>query len=353
MVLGAWPFSGRRFYNRALICCRWSKDVCMSLLVGLVFGLHLLCVNIASAGPLVAAVLDGCEGRGSRLAGEAGRYLSGWALLLLLPGGLLGVVIGALLWSPTYYAVLQRLPSKIYFGVWELVFSLALMGLHYAWWKARPQCPGWERGARIFVALLASTNLLYHFPVLFGVIESTATSATPTGEVITSAEFRGYLSDSQLLSRVTHFLLAALANCGLMLLGLALRMHRRNPQNSDYEHSDARRMAIWGGRLALVPTLLQIPTGLWLTATLPPLLQGDVTGGDVITCLLFIVSLACVFALLQVLASISIGDFERPKLIRAMIFMVAVVLMMSVVLQRLRAKNLAANSPEVVAIEQR
>ena len=55
----------------------------------------------------------------------------------------------------------------------------------------------------------------------------------------------------------------------------------------------------------------------------------------------------------EIVSSISIGDFERPKLIRAMIFMVAVVLMMSVVLQRLRAKNLAANSPEVVAIEQR
>ena len=316
----------------------------MSLLVGFVFGLHLLCVNVAAAGPLVAAVLDGCEGRGNALAGQAGRYLAWWATLLLLPGGLLGMAVGALLWNPTYYAVLQRLPSKIYFGVWEVVFSLVLMAIQVAWWKARPNALAWERGARIFVAILASTNLLYHFPVLFGVIESITTGPTPLGDEINSATFRTFLAEPQLLARVAHFLLAAIANCGIMLLGLALRMQRQKA-NSEA----AQRVATWGGRLALIPTLLQIPTGLWLTATLPAFLQGDVTGGDAITCLLFLVSLAAAFGLLQVLAAISIGDVERPKLIRAMILMVVIVLLMSGVLQRLRAKSLMINTPAEVA----
>jgi hypothetical protein len=47
----------------------------MQLVLVLVFAAHLLCVNVASAGPLVAAGLDWLEGRGNRLAGEAGRYL--------------------------------------------------------------------------------------------------------------------------------------------------------------------------------------------------------------------------------------------------------------------------------------
>lgn len=301
-------------------------------IVAVVFGFHLLCVNVASAGPLVAAGFDFAEGRGSQLAGRAGRYLALWAVGLLLPGGLLGLFIGWMFWDAKYYEVFQRLSSKIHFGAAEILFSFVLMGIQVAWWRARPTCSWWQRGPRIFIAVLASTNLLYHFPVLFAMIESLATSPEVASEVMTSAEFRARLADAYLLWRVAHFVLAAIATCGVVLLGLALRLKREQA-----DETAVQRVAMWGGRLALLPTLLQIPTGLMLTASLPPLLQSRVTGGDVVTSLMFIASLALAFWFMQVLAAIAIGDAEKPKLIRAMSLLVVIVMLMSGVLHRLRA----------------
>lgn len=303
----------------------------MQFLMILVFAAHLLCVNVASAGPLVAAWLDWLEGRGNRLAGQAGRYLSWWALGLLLPGGLLGLTMGAMLWSESYRDVLSRLSNKIYFGVWELVFSLVLMLAHIVWWRARPSARGWERGLRITVALLASSNLLYHFPSLFSILEYTATHAEAAHEPITPADFRALLGQSAILSRVLHFVLAAIATCGVMLLGYALRLKR-----AQADPADVQRVAAWGGQIALIPSLLQLPVGMWLTASLSRPMQSAVTGNDLVATLLFLTSVALAIWMMQVLAAISIGDAERRSLIKAMALMVVVIGLMSGVLQRLR-----------------
>jgi hypothetical protein len=227
--------------------------------------------------------------------------------------------------------VLGRLWSKVHFGGWELIFSLVLMLLQLWWWRSRPKAVGWERGLRIFVAILASTNLLYHFPTLFAVIETTVTDQ-PAGEAITSSEFRSIIARQAILARVTHFVLAAIAMCGIMLLGYALRLARKKA-----DPGDVQRVAAWGAQLALVPTLIQLPVGLWLAASLDSPLQNAVSGNDMICTTLLLASIAVSVWLLQVLAGIAIGDSERWRLIRAMALMVLVVAMMSGVLQRLRA----------------
>lgn len=304
----------------------------MTLLLIFVFALHLMCVNVASAGPLVAAGLDWLEGRGSRLAGRAGRYLSWWATGLLLPGGLLGLVVGTLFWNADYRELLGRLSSKIHFGVWEIVFSLALMLAHVLWWRARPQAKGFERGARIVVALLASTNLLYHFPMLFAVIEHAVTSGATAGEPITSSNFRALIVEPAVLSRAAHFVLAAIAMCGVMLLGYALRLQR-----SKADAADVQQVAAWGGQIALIPSLAQLPVGLWLTASLSRPLQSAVTGNDLVATVALLVSVGLAIWMMQTLAAIAIGDAQRSKLIKAMVLMVVVITVMSGVLQRLRA----------------
>jgi cytochrome bd-type quinol oxidase subunit 1 len=185
---------------------------------------------------------------------------------------------------------------------------------------------------------LASTNLLYHFPVLFAVIEQLATTAaiqTDTTEKISAAEFRTFLAQPAIIARSLHFLFAAIATCGIVLMGYTLRMMRHKR-----DAADIQRVAAWGGQIALVPTLLQIPVGLWLTVVLPPQLQHTVTGGDLITTTLFLLSVAGAFALMQTLAAIAIGDAERARLIRAMVLLVAIEVLMSGVLQRLRAAAL-------------
>lgn len=304
----------------------------MQWLLMVVFAAHLLCVNVAAAGPLVAAGLDWLEGRGNRLAGKAGRYLAWWAAALLVPGGLLGVVIGLLVWDGEYRQILGRLSSKIHFGAWELLFSQVLMLAYAWWWQARPAATGWQRRLRIFVALLASTNLLYHFPTLFAVIEHSVSSGEVSGEPISAAGFRSIVAQSALLSRVTHFILAAIATCGIVLLGYALRMMRRKA-----DPADVQRVAAWGGQIALLPTLAQLPVGLWLTASLSRPLQSAVTGSDMPATLLLGASVMLAIWLMHLLAVISIGDSQRSTLIKAMLALVVIVTLMSGVLQRLRA----------------
>lgn len=311
----------------------------MSLLLILIFALHLMCVNVASAGPLVAAWLDWLEGRGNQLAGQAGRYLAWWAATLLLPGGILGALVGAAFWNADYREILTRLSSKIHFGVWEAVFSLVLMVGHVMWWRARPAAKWGERSARILVALLASTNLLYHFPMLFAVIEHTVSAGDAAGEPITSTDFRALIVQPTILSRAIHFVLAAIAMCGVMLLGYALRLQRRQANSADVQ-----RVAAWGGQIALIPSLAQLPVGLWLTATLNRPLQSAVTGNDLIATLLLLSSIALAIWMLQTLAAIAIGDSQRSKLVKAMVLMVVVITLMSGVLQRLRAIGVAQSA---------
>jgi hypothetical protein len=312
----------------------------LSLVVTLLFAAHLLCVNVASAGPLVAVLLDWLEGRGSRLAGEAGRYLSCWALGALPLGGLLGLAIGAIFWNEHYQAVLTRLSSKVHFGAWELLFSAVLMLAHVWWWKSRPAAKGWERGARMFVALLASTNLLYHFPTLFAVVEQLATSPAESTDRITASDFRVLLVQPAILSRSIHFVLAAIATAGIVLLGYALRLARRKGAEADVQ-----QVAAWGAQIALVPTLVQMPVGLWLAASLAPLEQASATGGDMITTCMLLGSIGLAIWLMQMLAAISIGDAERTKLIKAMALMVVIIVLMSGVLQRLREVRADAGDP--------
>jgi cytochrome bd-type quinol oxidase subunit 1 len=174
--------------------------------------------------------------------------------------------------------------------------------------------------------------------VLFAVIEQLATTAaneTTATEKISAAEFRTFLAQPAIIARSLHFLFAAIATCGIVLMGYTLRMMRHKR-----DAADIQRVAAWGGQIALVPTLLQIPVGLWLTVVLPPQLQHTVTGGDLITTTLFLLSVAGAFALMQTLAAIAIGDAERARLIRAMVLLVAIEVLMSGVLQRLRAAAL-------------
>jgi hypothetical protein len=306
--------------------------------VVLVFALHLLCVNVSTAGPLVCLWLEWREGRGDELAGRAGRYLAGLSLTLLVLGGVLGLLLGYLLWTPGLREALLRLPSKIYFGVWELVFSLVCMGLHLLWWRAAPSCSRWLRVGRSLLPLLAGTNLLYHFPVLFVVIAQIANSASPAGDVIDASAFRQRMLDGEVLARAAHFTLASFAVTGVALFGFALRIARRGA-----DESDVNRVAAWGGRIALVTTLLQIPAGIWVLFQVPADVQSRLLGGDLLGAALLALSIVAALMLLHNLAAVAMGDAQRGVLIRSMTMMVLVVVLMTGTLQRSRS-NTGANA---------
>ena len=65
-----------------------------ALLETVLLAAHLLCVNVASGGPLVAAWLDWRSTRGDTAAAKGAVYLARASLLGLVLGGLLGFIIG-------------------------------------------------------------------------------------------------------------------------------------------------------------------------------------------------------------------------------------------------------------------
>lgn len=298
------------------------------LLIILLLAGHLLCVNVAAAGPLVCIWLDWREGRGDAVAGRAASYLGQLSLWTLLLGGLLGLAIGGLSWNDQY-AVLWTGPMsyKAAWGVGEYAFSLLLAAGYVMW---RSYAAGRLRALRCFALLLSGTNLLYHFPLLFTVASDVyplAQSLNP----LSAADFRRWMVRPDVLARVVHVVIASFAVTGVTLIGYGLRLQRQK----GFEN-DGQRVSRWGGYLALIPSLLQVPVGLWLIAVLPADWQARALGSDLPAVALLGVSVLLALFLLQDLAAIAFGDAERKQLVRAMVLMVLVVLLMTGVLRRIR-----------------
>ncbi len=288
------------------------------LLEALLLAAHLLCVNVASAAPLVVIWWDWREGRGDAAGGEAGRYLAGASVVALIVGAVLGVGIGASLWTDDFQSVLTRLHDRVFYGVLEWITSLVLVVGHYYWWKARPTAKTGERVLRCLVAFGAGTNLIYHFPVLFYVIQQ----VEPEGLPLTSAEFRSALISPYVVWRSLHFAAAAFATCGVLLLGYAIKLNRLGRQD------DGERIGRAGGRLALAMTVMQLPIGFFVVLTTPRTAQMAIMGKDAGSSGLFLLSMLAAFYLMHQLGKTAF-TFSRNAAIQAMAVLVLVIVMMS------------------------
>ena len=301
------------------------------IILGLVLALHLMSVNVASAGPLVCLWLEWKEARHDRLAGQIGRFIAWTSLAMLLVGGVLGLVMGSLLWDDEYRALLARFPSKIYFAIWEFVFSLVLMLAHSIWWTRWVKPSRLLHKVRMLLPLLSGSNLLYHFPFLFVVISDVGSQRMNPPDIVDAAVFRSLIVDSSVLARVAHFVMAAFAVTGVVMVCWSLWRMR-----FERESKDAARVAIWGARLALVPTLAQIPIGLWLIAQLPSDVQHRLLGADVAVTSLLLISIVVALALMHQLSAAALGDTRRGTLVKVVFTMVIVIILMTAVLQRIR-----------------
>jgi len=95
---------------------------------------HLLCVNVASGGPIVAAWLDWRGTRADEAAAKAAAYLARASLGGLAVGAALGLVIGWLKWNEAYQSLwLGPLSYKLHWAGIEAIFSLVLM-VGWWWW---------------------------------------------------------------------------------------------------------------------------------------------------------------------------------------------------------------------------
>lgn len=293
------------------------------VLLVLVLSIHLMAANVAAAAPLVCLALDVRESRrGDALAGDVGRWLLrmslvGLGVALLLGGGALAVVwLSA--WDSFSRAAGWVPASRYYWAVPEMALYVVCLLAYLRLWK-----PDVRHGAgaiwfRRLLGLLAATNLAYHFPLLFIAIGVYSTRA-----MTEMVNFRAALVDPEIFSQFVHHLLASVAVVGVAMMGCALRMERAG-RSAD----DVRRVAIWGGRVALVPTLLQWLAGVYVLLELPARSRSGLMGGDVLGTCLFGAALLGVIVLMHRLAGVAFGDTERRNLIASMALMTIVVITM-------------------------
>jgi hypothetical protein len=305
-----------------------------------VFALHLLAVNVAAAAPLVCIWLRRRETRHGDLAARAvGRYLASQSNWMLLWGSGLGAVMVGLLWlgpDHRFFDLIRHhndfLRPKLLWGLAELAFYVGCMWAYAATWDRLGGGGRAKRSLHHLLAVLAATNLMYHFPPLFGVMSALSIDAgTLYGPTLNRTEFLRLMGSGEVIWMVVHVLLASVATTGVMMMGFALRLARQSD-----DAAGAERVAKWGGRIALVPSIAQLLAGLYVLLHLPPQIQKQFMGGDTLTMLLFGLSVGAALALMHSLAAVALGDVQRKTIIRSMALLVLTVLLMSAALHTAR-----------------
>lgn len=305
----------------------------LEILTTLMLALHLFAVNVGAAGPLACIWLHRLEHRNKNVtAGYLGRRLAGLSMLLLAVGLLLGLLLLGLLWlaeDRAYFSAAAQIPmTRYWFALAELAFAFGCLAAYLLLWDRLGQRRFWHG----LIAVVASTNLLFHFPPLLTMIAVISTRPELEGLLIDSPTYRQLLLDSEIASRVVHVWLASLAVTGLLVTVCAEKVARRveNP-------ADAIRLATWGARWALLPTLGQLGVGLWVTLALKDEARVAVMGADALATSLLGISIFMSLVLLHHLAALAMGEISRPVIWRSVLLLALVLVLMSGTLRRVRA----------------
>ncbi len=271
---------------------------------------HMILVDLAMVGPLASAWLDWRSKREKAdQLGEFGRTLALWSVVALAIGGLLG---GALLLlrylsDDRYFRAIAAIPrDRLWFAGAELLFSFLCLGAYVGLWRRWQKGRGWHR----LLAVAAASNLMVHFPALFTIISLVGTRPSLSGGPLDRAEFRRLLVDGEVLSRVAHVWLAAVAVTGMAMVWLALRTMATVPPESVEMR---QRLVKLGARLALGAAVLQFPTGLWVALAMPETAIGPLLGGDAAASLLFLSSVVLAMLLMHVLAALALSEPTRRQ----------------------------------------
>ena len=296
------------------------------LLIVPVFALHVIAVHVAAAGPLLSIA---CERRAARSreleAGTAGRRLAMASLLLFLAGAILGGVLLVVLWrsDPTYWATLGRVPRYRWWSFGgEIVFYFVCMVPYVLLWDRASRQRWWHR----LLAVFAATNLLYHFPPFFTMLSMMSTRSELAGAHLDRTLYFDLLRDVEVLSRVVHHWLASFATAGVALMLVATR-HGWTVNENENNGS-----ALFGARVALVATLLQLPAGIWVLVAMPENGRTQLLGGDVLGSVLFGAAIFATVLLLGQLGAAALGDASRARTAKCAALSLLVVLLMSGVL---------------------
>jgi cytochrome bd-type quinol oxidase subunit 2 len=310
----------------------------------LLLAVHLLAMNLASAGPLAGAWLrqlsrsDGDTDGG--LLERGARATFRWSLVGLAIGALVG---GAMLLAPSagIRAALRRLPADAYwFAGAEILFSAACI---FGCWKLsrRPKLT-W------LLAIVAATNLLYHFPPLMAVLgELAANPAWADAEVLERKALIRLWIRPEVLSLWAHFALASIAVGFTAALAICHRAAFDETEKVD--DRTARRLAGW----ALGATVLQIPVGIWLLLASDPAAQQAMMGESWLATIGLAGGVWVALGVMQSLMTIAWGGSDRRQVDRACILLAITVTLMSFTLRSSRQASAppAADTQPVAAAD--
>jgi hypothetical protein len=325
-----------------------------------VTALHLVSVNLATGGPLLALGLyRRALRRDDGAADVAGRRLLRASLHGLYAGLGFGVLSAWLWWQshPRELAAgFHALPfSKFTFGAMEFVFSAACFEIWLRLWR--------RRSPRVrltwFIGFLGVTNTVYHFPTLFSILSVLTTRSLAEG---TTVRFVAMLGDAEVLSRVAHFLLASLAVAGATLCALATaRPTALAAAASETDASAAdpyRRWQFRGARWALVTTLLQWPVGIAVLMLLPADARNDLLGDQWTAAMLFGLSMVAVVMLMHRMAA-AVVDRPTPRVVRSILLWLGTTIVLMTAVRHFaresaygrRPWETAASSAETLLVE--
>ncbi len=297
----------------------------MDLLLVLLATLHLLAMNVATAGPFVCLWLGWrTRKRSDALAAVTGRWLLMQSLLAFTGGIVLGGLLLAAVWvhrPEPFFRSAELIPrSRYWFGIAEIGFTYVLLLVVLATWR-RAAGRWWQS----LLNLMAATNTIYHFPTLFASIVILSQRPTEWRDAeLTRSALLEIMRSPETIAHVLHFGLASFAVTGVALLGFAARLAKR-----EATEADAARVTMWGGWLALVPTALNLVSGIWLLLESPRLVQNQLTGDDGFATAAFLLAIVAALAMLPSLAAAAFGTAGRKERLRAMILLTVTILAMT------------------------
>jgi hypothetical protein len=273
-------------------------------------------VQIASCGPLIAAAFDLCQLPQPLLA-----RLARWSWIAFLIGVVTGLIVGVvqvLLLGRDYSVAMRLLSYKLGWGVAELIVSAVCM-LIYLWgWRGTLRQTRWRRGLHMFIAVFAATNLLYHFPTLMLLYARIVSGRLQLEVAVDASTYRQLAFGAEIFAGTVHFWSASLATTGIAIAWLVAR------HGSDEDV----RTGIWGSRIGLAASLLQLPIGIWLLSTLPQIEQRRLLGDDILATGLLGLAFFAALSLMHQLASISFGQWSERAVQRAGVTLVLVMVLM-------------------------
>ena len=348
----------------------------IDLLLVAAFTAHLIAVNVAAAGPLFCVAL---EWRGMRRGDSAilaiARRFAVLSLASFAAGVFSGAMLLAIIWyvEPSYWAAIRRVPEhRWWFFGGEIVFYLVFMvayvwlwnggvGRHVALRDADASLRHGESSIGVIrlrgrlwhrlLAIMAATNVLYHFPPLFTMLSLMSTRPELADATLDRSLYVRLFTDAETLARVAHHWLSSITTAGGALMLIAARSNRELQPETEQRSSDWA--TTFAARVALLATALQLPAGLWLLFASPAQAQSQLLGGQMPTTLLFATAIFAMVLLLQSLATQALGDGSRSTAIMTAALLLVVLVLMSYLLHRTRAQGNVAQFVASVAVPTR